>query len=271
MTTITAGREPRTVEWHGVREALRSALWLAQRQVRNTLRVPAEFIPSMIFPLFFYFVQTGSLSKLAGAFGIHNYKGFVLPVALLFAVSNEGAGQGMVQDIERGYFDKLMVTPASRLSLVLGAMGGNFARITFQGLVVTVLALLAGGGLVFKTGLLGVVPMVLMASLWCVAFAALGIGVALRTGSGQATQGAQFLAFPLMFLTTTFAPRFALGTGWLHTAVAYNPVTYILEAMRAFSWRGWAWWDIGKGLLAVAALSTLTISFALSSLRRRTR
>ena len=123
--------------------------------------------------------------------------------ALLFAVSNEGAGQGMVQDIERGYFDKLMVTPASRLSLVLGAMGGNFARITFQGLVVTVLALLAGGGLVFKTGLLGVVPMVLMASLWGVAFAALGIGVALRTGSGQATQGAQFLAFPLMFLTTT--------------------------------------------------------------------
>ena len=92
MTTITAGREPRAVEWHGVREALRSALWLAQRQVRNTLRVPAEFIPSMIFPLFFYFVQTGSLSKLAGAFGIENYKGSVLPVALLFAVSNEGAG-----------------------------------------------------------------------------------------------------------------------------------------------------------------------------------
>lgn len=271
MTTITAEHEARTIEWHSIRETLRSTLWLAQRQVRNTLRVPAEFIPSMIFPLFFYFVQTGSLAKLAGAFGIVNYKGFVLPVALLFAVSNEGAGQGMVQDIERGYFDKLMVTPASRMSLVLGAMGGNFARITFQGLVVTVLALLAGGGLVFKTGLLGVIPMVLMASLWGVAFAALGIGVALRTGSGQATQGAQFLAFPLMFLTTTFAPRAALEGNWLHTAVAYNPVTYILEAMRAFSWRGWYGWDIAKGLLAVAALATLTISFALSSLRRRTR
>ena len=270
MTTITAGREPRTVEWHGVREALRSALWLAQRQVRNTLRVPAEFIPSMIFPLFFYFVQTGSLAKLAAAAHIADYKGFVLPVALLFAVSNEGAGQGMVQDIERGYFDKLMVTPASRLSLVLGAMGGNFARITFQGLVVSVLAILAGGGLVFKTGLLGVIPMVLMASLWGVAFAALGIGVALRTGSGQATQGAQFMAFPLMFLTTTFAPREAL-TGWLHAAVAYNPVTYILEAMRAFSWKGWVISDIAKGLLAVAALATVTVSFALSSLRHRTR
>jgi ABC-2 type transport system permease protein len=110
-----------------------------------------------------------------------------------------------------------------------------------------------------------------MASLWGVAFAALGIGVALRTGSGQATQGAQFLAFPLMFLTTTFAPREAIGVGWLHTAVAYNPVTYILEAMRAFSFRGWVFADIAKGLIAVAALATVTVSFALSSLRHRMR
>jgi len=268
MTTITAGREQHAIEWHSIRESARASLWLAQRQVRNTLRVPFEFIPSMIFPLFFYFVQTGSLAKLAQASHITNYKGFVLPVALLFAVSNEGAGQGMVQDIERGYFDKLLVTPAARISLVLGAMGGNFARVTFQGLVVTILALLAG--MRFETGVLGVLPMVLMASLWGVAFAALGIGVALRTGSGQATQGAQFLAFPLMFLTTTFAPRFALD-GWLHTAVAYNPVTYILEAMRAFSFSGWVFADIAKGLIAVAALATVTVSFALSSLRHRMR
>ena len=113
--------------------------------------------------------------------------------------------------------------------------------------------------------------MVLLASLWGVAFAALGIGVALRTGSGQATQGAQFLAFPLMFLTTTFAPRAKIDVGWLHTAVAYNPVTYILEAMRAFAWKGWFFADIAKGLIAVAALATVTVSFALSSLRHRMR
>src|SRR5262245_30928632 len=139
MTTITT-RAERQIEWNSVREATRSALWLAQRQIRNTLRVPAEFIPSIIFPLFFYIVQTSSLSKTFRISGsITDYKPFVLPVALLFAVTNEGAGQGMVQDIERGYFDKLLVTPASRVSIVLGAMGGNFARIAFQGLLVTAL------------------------------------------------------------------------------------------------------------------------------------
>ena len=267
MTTITA-RTERQVEWNSVREAARSALWLAQRQVRNTLRVPAEFIPSIIFPLFFYIVQTSSLLRLAQISHIVNYKGFVLPVALLFAVTNEGAGQGMVQDMERGYLDKLMVTPASRVSIVLGAMGGNFARIAFQGLLVTLLAM--SFGLHFQTGFLGVVPMVLIGSLWGIAFSGIGIGVALRTGSGQATQGAQFFAFPLMLLTTTFAPRDYL-TPWLHTAVAYNPVTYILEAMRAFATKGWVFTDIAKGLIAVAVLATLTISFALSQMRYRLR
>ena len=267
MTTITA-RADRQIEWNSVREGARSALWLAQRQVRNTLRVPAEFIPSIIFPLFFYVVQTSSLLKVFGLIGIKDYKPFVLPVALLFAVTNEGAGQGMVQDIERGYFDKLLVTPASRVSIVVGAMGGNFARIAFQGLIVTLLAMALG--LKFATGLLGVIPMVLIGSLWGIAFSGIGIGVALRTGSGQATQGAQFFAFPLMLLTTTFAPREQL-TGWFHTAVAYNPVTYILEAMRAFSVKGWVFSDIAKGLIAVAILATLTISFALSQMRYRLR
>jgi ABC-2 type transport system permease protein len=267
VTTITSDTQ-RQIEWNSVREAARSAMWLAQRQVRNTLRVPAEFIPSIIFPLFFYIVQTSSLSKLAAFGHITNYKAFVLPVALLFAVTNEGAGQGMVQDIERGYFDKLLVTPASRVSIVLGAMGGNFARIAFQGLLVTLLAM--AFGLHFATGLLGVVPMVLIGSLWGIAFSGIGIGVALRTGSGQATQGAQFFAFPLMLLTTTFAPRGFLS-GWFDKAIAYNPVTYILEAMRAFSTKGWVFGDIAKGLIAVAILATLTVSFALSQMRHRLR
>jgi len=268
VTTIAVGKEQHAAEWHSFRETARATLWLAQRQIRNTLRVPAEFIPSIIFPLFFYLVQTGSLLKLASVSNVTNYKGFVLPVALLFAVSNEGAGQGMVQDIERGYFDKLMVTPAARVSIVLGAMGGNFARVVFQGLLVTLLAM--SFGLHFQTGVFGVIPMVLLGSLWGIAFAGIGMGVALRTGSGQATQGAQFFAFPLMLLTTTFAPREFLS-GWLHTAVAYNPVTYILEAMRAFSLRGWVFGDIAKGLIAVGVLATITVTFAVTSLQHRTR
>jgi ABC-2 type transport system permease protein len=268
MTTISLRREDRAAEWHAFRETARATAWLAQRQVRNTLRVPAEFIPSIIFPLFFYIVQTGSLSKLAGAAHITNYKAFVLPVALMFAVTNEGAGQGMVQDIERGYFDKLMVTPASRVAIVIGAMGGNFARIAFTGLAVSLLAIAMG--LHFETGPLGVIPMVLLASFWGLAFSGIGIGVALRTGSGQATQGAQFLAFPLMMLTTTFAPR-PVMVPWMKAVVPYNPITYILDAMRSFSLTGFNVWTVGKGLIVAGTLMTVTVSFAVASLKRRLR
>lgn len=261
-------REAPARAWHPAREAARATMWLAHRTIRNVLREPVAWIPSIIFPLFFYAVQSASLSGFAQRSGIENYTAFVLPVSILFSVSNEGAGLSMVIDVERGYFDKLLVTPTSRIAILLGAMGANFARVTAQALIVTAVALATG--LDFQTGLVGAVLMVLLASLWGIAFAGLGMGVALKTGSENATNGAQIFIFPMLFLTTSFAPREVM-TGWLDTAVGYNPITYLLEAMRSFSLTGWDAAALGKGLVAVACLGTVTVSFSLWALRTRAR
>lgn len=262
MTTATVA-----APWHGLRTGARAVAHLGGRQIRNTLRQPAEWLPAMLIPLFFYFVQSASLTGFARRSGIPNYEAFVLPVAILFATTNEGVGFHMVEDIERGYFDKLALAPVSRLAIILGAMGANFVRVLVQALVVSVIALATGT--VFETGVAGMIAMVLLASLWGVAFAALGIGVALRTANSQAVQGAQVVVFPLLFLTTSFAPKEAL-TDWLQTAVTYNPMTYILEGMRAFATTG-DMGDVLKGLLAVVGLGAITITFALRMLRARLR
>src|SRR5205085_1285306 len=104
------------------------------RELKTVWRTPAAFLPGLFIPIFFYFIQVGALSKFAAAGGIQNYKGFQLPVSILFAVSNGGAGLNMVTDIESGYFDKLLVTPAPRFSLLFGSMAADFTRVLFQGL-----------------------------------------------------------------------------------------------------------------------------------------
>lgn len=251
---------------HPVREGLRATMYLARREIRNVLRTPAAFLPSIMMPLFFYFIQSASLSKFASGSGIHNYQAFVLPVSVLFSMSNEGAGLNMVTDIERGYFDKLLLTPVSRMSLVIGAMGANFARIVFTGSLVTFVAMATG--LTFKTGVIGAIPMVLLASLWGIAFAAIGMAVALRTGNPQATQGAAVMVFPLLFLTTSFAPLEALS-GWLRVAVQFNPITYVLAGLRAFSQTGVNIHDVGLALIAVGFVAALTLPFAFVSLKHR--
>jgi ABC-2 type transport system permease protein len=266
-TAVDAPLAQRAREWNAPREAVRAALFLGMREIRNVLRQPESWIPSIIMPLFFYFVQRASLSGLAQGAGVENYPGFVLPVSILFATSNEGAGFNMVADLERGYFDKLLLSPAHRLSILVGALGANYLRVIVQAAAVTAVALALG--LHFETGLVGAAGMIFLASVWGLAFGAVGVGVAMKTGSAQAVQGAQVVLFPLMFLTTSFAPKPFLS-GWMQHAVTFNPVTYVLEGMRGFSQTG----DMGevvKGLISIAVIGTLTTSFALWALRTRLR
>lgn len=178
------------------------------------------------------------------------------------------AGLNMVTDIESGYFDKLLLTPANPLALLIGAMGADFARVIVQGLFVGAVALATGT--VFATGIVGMVAMVALASLWGLAYSSIGFSIALKTGNSQATQSAFVIFFPFVFLTTSFAPMEAL-TGWLRTAATYNPMTYLLRGMRALSMQGWDAGEIGLGILAAIGLGAVTVTLALRALKGRVR
>jgi ABC-2 type transport system permease protein len=252
--------------WNFPREALRATMLLAGREVRLAIRTPAYLVPNLIVPLFFYFITLGSLETFAAGFGLTNFEGFLLPMALLFAVQGGSAGLNMVADIESGYFDKLLLTPTSRAAVLIGAMSADFFRIMVQAVLVLIVALLTG--LHFETGLLGAVTLIGIASLFGLVYSGIGFGMALKTGNAQATQSMWFLFMPLMFLTTLFAPKEALS-GWLEVAATINPMTYILEGMRALAMEGWVWSDIGWCMLAIGVLGVLSLGFAFSALRGR--
>ena len=111
--------------------------------------------------------------------------------------------------------------------------------------------------------------MVGIASLWGLAYSAIGFGIALKTGNSQATQSAFVLFFPAVFLTTAFAPLPALS-GWLQTAARYNPITYLLRAMRSLE-IGWFPHLVLGGLVAIVAVGAVTLTLALLALRGRVK
>jgi ABC-2 type transport system permease protein len=222
----------------------------------------------MIVPIFFYFVTLGSLESFANQSGLSNFEGFLLPMALIFAVQGGSAGLNMVTDIESGYFDKLLLTPANRLALLVGAMMADFFRIMAQATLVLLIALATG--LSFETGVAGAVVLILIASLFGIAYSGLGFAIALKTGNAQATQSMWFLFMPLMFMTTLFAPKEALS-GWLSAAATVNPMTYILQGMRSLSLEGWNAEDIGVALLAICVLGGVCMSAAFMALKSRVR
>jgi len=246
---------------------------LTWRNLVTIFRTPSAVIPSLIISAFFLLVYEASLSRAASflpGLGSNSYLGFILPVSIVSAaLSGAGvAGQSIVRDIASGYFDKLMLTPVNRGALLLAAMLAGAVILVLQTSIIMAIALLMG--LQSVTGAVGIVGVLALALLLGVGFAGFTVGVALRSGNAAATQGASFLFFPLTFLTATFVPV-SLLSGWIQTAAQFNPITYILEAMRALLNSGFDVELVARGMSSALGLGALMFAFALVSLRARTR
>jgi ABC-2 type transport system permease protein len=100
-------------------------------------------------------------------------------------------------------------------------------------------------------------------------FAGFTVSAALGSGSAAATQGASFIFFPLTFLTASFVPLDLLS-GWLKTAARFNPITYVLEAMRTTLLTGWDSTVMWQGIAACLILAALMYFLAIRALRVRT-
>ena len=160
------------------------------------------------------------------------------------------------------------MSPASRLSILLGAMSADLMRVTAQATIVVLVGVAVG--VHFETGVPGALVLIALSGLFGLSYSGLGFAMALKTGNAQSTQTVQFLFLPLLFLSTLFAPREALS-GWLATAARFNPLTYLLEGMRSLSMTGWDPGALAGAIAAVAALGTVSIGLALLAFRGRVR
>ena len=231
------------------------------RALRQMTRDAQSVLPGLIVGVFFYAVQVGSLQDVFEApGGIGDYKAFLLPMGIVFAITGVSRASALVTDIQSGYFDRLLVTPITRPALLLGLMVADVVTVTALAAVVTAVGLLVG--VEFVTGPGGVLAFLGLAALWGLAFAGFPYAVALRTGSPSSVNVTSMLFLPFAFLTTAFVPQQAMA-GWMAATTRLNPVTYLLEAMRALISSGWDAAVIGRGFGAVAAVLALTFWLSL--------
>jgi ABC-2 type transport system permease protein len=241
---------------------------VAGRALRQIPRELTSVIPAVFVPAFFYVVNLGALDNLAGQAAGNDYKAFLLPMAIAFAVTGMSRAPTLVTDIEGGYFDRLCMTPVRRLALLLGLMVADVVVLVV--LCVPVLFMGFIVGVRFASGLPGLVVFVALCALWGLVFTGFPYAVALKTGSPAAVNACFVIFFPLFFLTDAVVPRAAL-TGWFSDIATYNPVTYLLGALRSLITTGWVASSLWEGVLAVTGIGLLSMSLALLALRGRVR
>ena len=241
---------------------------VANRSLRQLPRDMASIIPALFVPLFFYAVTIGALSGIADFSAIQiDYKAFQLPVAIITTVTGLSRAAALVTDIKDGYFDRLLLTPVNRVSLLLGLMVADF--VVFIALCVPVVSLGLIVGVDFPTGPLGVLLFIFIGTLWGLMYTGFPYAIALRSGNPTAVNNSFLLFFPFVFLTTAWLPQENLS-GWLSAIATWNPVTYMLEGMRSLfvDWDGVA---LGKGLAAILGVGVVAQIFAFMALRGRVR
>jgi ABC-2 type transport system permease protein len=242
---------------------------IAGRALRAVPRDLEAVTPPIFIALFFFVVNIATLSKLTQAAGASfDYKAFEMPTAILLGVTGISRAGALVLDIQDGYFDRLLMTPVRRLSILLGHMVADVA--VAIALTIPILLLGFAIGVRFETGVLGIVAFIGLAALWSLAFTGFGYAIALKTGNPAAVNSSFLLFFPFLFLTTSYVPRSQLS-GWLDTVAGLNPVTYLLEGLRSLVMEGWQADTLAKALLAVLALGTISMSMCFAALRGRTK
>jgi ABC-2 type transport system permease protein len=240
---------------------------VAGRALRQVPREPASILSAVFVPAFFYTVNIGALQKVAGH-GIPAYKSFLIPMAIAFAVTGMSRAPTLVTDIQSGYFDRLCMTPVRRLALLLGLMAADV--VVILALCIPVLIIGFAVGVRFATGVPGLLAFLGFAALWGLAFTGIPYSVALKTGSPGAVNACFVLFFPLFFLTDALVPKQALQ-GWFGVIATYNPITYLLGALRSLILGGWDARALLEGVAALVGIGAFGMTLAVLALRGRVR
>jgi ABC-2 type transporter. len=199
------------------------------KSIRNPFVLVFSFIQPIIFLVLFseVFGQVATRSIAGEASGELSYISFLVP-AIIVQVSLVAAatsGIGLVNDIDEGMFDKILVSPMSRFGVFAGKTLAEIVRIAVQ--IVLIVLLGIGLGASVETGILGILGLVVVGVLFSVWFTAYSNIMAILTKDVETTIiSANLIQLPILFVSTAFLPREALP-GWIQFISDINPVTYV--------------------------------------------
>jgi ABC-2 type transport system permease protein len=209
---------------------------VAWRTLHNIFTNPSLFVPSLVFPLFFFTAFAGGLSRVQDVPGFNyaeGYTAFQFVFVLLQSAAFGGVftGFGIARDFESGFARRLLLAAPNRSGIVIGYAIAALVRWLVTAAVLTGVAfavgMQVGGSGIDLFGLYGLAVIVNAAALLWAA------GVAMRLRTMQAGPIMQMPVFLVLFFAPVYVPL-SLLEGWIHGVATINPLTRVLEAGRGF-------------------------------------
>lgn len=204
-------------------------LWL--RDIKRFIRAKSRIIGILMMPLFFLLglgLGLGSLIHLSTG---GSYLDFIVPgiigMSLLFTAVSSGTA--VLWDRQFGFLKEILVTPNSRISIVIGRILGGATTAIIQSIIVVLISIAIGFNIYVS-------PLIILAPIFMALIATTFIGLGLTLGSFISDfQGFQlvtsFFTMPLFFLSNGIFPISVLPQFVKYITYA-NPLTYGIDGLR---------------------------------------
>ncbi|WP_031163419.1 ABC transporter permease [Streptosporangium roseum] len=229
---------------------LRDTWLIFRHNVRISLRQKAGIVFGVLQPLL-YLVLFGPLFATIGTWETL-IPGLLVQVGLLSAGM---AGFGVVFDARSGVLERLRVTPAHRMALLLGRVLGSSVTLLIQ----SVMLIVVGYAFGMRAAIPGVLAGLVLMALLGVSLAALSNAIALTMNPDLFAPVMSTGIVPLVLLSGAFLPM-SMAPGWLDALSRLTPFRYVLEALRELFAGNYSTWTVAVGVGVTLVLSVICVA-----------
>lgn len=237
------------------------------RNVKKTLSAPVWLVMMMMQPILYLLLYMPLLKNLGNTASLplgQIAQIFVPGMLVIMGMSNLFAGFGFIPEIREGFITRLLVTPVSRVAVLIGLITSQAFNLTLQAIVLLVIAVLLG----LHVSLVALILVWLLVVIIGTTMASISYIIAILTRSEDALAPmVNSLFLPVMLLSGIMLP-ISLAPDWLKTAAHFNPFYYAVEAARALFLGSFSDAIIWQGFLIMILAASLSVGFAVRSLRK---
>ena len=248
--------------------------WVFWREMKKFYQNKARISMAVIQPLVWLVLMGNAMSGLtrnpmaAKMLGTSNYLEFMTPGIMIMTSLFGGVfgGNSIIWDRRLGFLNKMFTSPIHRGAIPLGKLLAIGMQSIFQASLIIIIALSLG--VRFKTGIPGVISLLLISSLFGMIMGSISLAIATVITSMETLFAVtNFLTMPLIFTSNAMFPVSAMPM-WLRWIASVNPLTYAVHTMRTIAMIGWEWQIIIPGMLILFAIAIITISISVRMFHR---
>jgi ABC-2 type transport system permease protein/oleandomycin transport system permease protein len=241
---------------------------MAKRNLLIWKRVPAYLVFTIvqptIFTLLFRYVFGGAIPvDMPGG-----YVNYLLPgiIGQTAAFASFATAISLAVEAQKGVVDRLRAMPMARSAYLGGRLLADVVR-----MAITILVIVGVGYLVgfrFRNGVLPAIGMVLLAIAlgFAVCLVSATIGLWLKNEESTQAFGMIWL-FPLSFVSSAFVPVQTMP-GWLQAFANNQPITHVVNALRALALGTPMRDDLWLSLVWLAAIAAVFTPLAVRTYQR---